>query len=102
MYIPLNERTELANRVKADLFISIHTNAAPNSFAKGIETYLLNWTDDEEAIRVAARENAISVAKMRQMKGELGFMLASLEREAKRDDSVKLAGYIHNSLTKKP
>ncbi|MEJ5226911.1 N-acetylmuramoyl-L-alanine amidase [Thermodesulfovibrio sp.] len=100
VYIPLNERTELANRVKADLFISIHTNAAPNSFAKGIETYLLNWTDDEEAIRVAARENSISVAKMRQMKGELGFMLASLEREAKRDDSVKLAGYIHNSLTR--
>lgn len=98
IYIPLNERTEIANKTNAELFISIHTNASPNSYAKGIETYLLNWTDDEEAIRVAARENAISVKKMKELKGEIGIMLASLEREAKRDDSVKLAGYIHNSL----
>lgn len=98
VFIPLNERTELANRVNADLFISIHANASPNSRAKGVETYLLNWTDDEEAIRVAARENAISVKKMRELKGEIGVMLASLEREAKRDDSVKLAGYVHNAL----
>lgn len=98
IFIPLHERTEIANRVGADLFISIHTNASPNSYAQGIETYILNWTDDEEAIRVAARENAISIKKMKQLKDELGFMLASLEREAKRDSSVKLAGYIHNSM----
>ncbi len=99
IFIPLNERTEIANRVGADLFISIHANASPNSYAQGIETYILNWTDDEEAIRVAARENAISIKKMKQLKDELGFMLASLEREAKRDSSVKLAGYVHNSMT---
>ncbi|MCX7988457.1 MAG: N-acetylmuramoyl-L-alanine amidase [Thermodesulfovibrio sp.] len=98
IYIPLNERTEIANKTNAELFISIHANASPNSYARGIETYLLNWTDDEEAIRVAARENAISVKKMKELKGELGIMLASLEREAKRDDSVKLAGYVHNSI----
>lgn len=98
IYIPLEERAEIANKVNAELFISLHANAAPNSLAKGIETYILNWTDDEEAIRVAARENAISVKRMKELKGELGAMLASLEREAKRDDSVKLAGYIHNAL----
>lgn len=101
IFIPLNERTEIANRVGADLFLSIHTNASTNNYAKGIETYILNWTDDEEAIRVAARENAISLKRMKELKGELGFMLASLEREAKRDDSVKLAGYIHNSMVEK-
>jgi len=98
IFIPLNKITEIANKINADLFISIHANASTNSYARGVETYLLNWTDDEEAIRVAARENAISVKKMKQLKGELGFMLASLEREAKRDDSVRLAGYIHNSM----
>lgn len=98
VFIPLNERTDIANKVKADLFISIHANASPNHYARGIETYLLNWTDDEESIRVAARENAISVKKMKELRGEIGIMLASLEREAKRDDSVKLAGYIHNSM----
>ncbi len=97
-FIPLQERTEIANRNKADLFISIHANASLNPHARGIETYILNWTDDEEAIRVAARENAISVKKMKELKGEIGTMLASLEREAKRDDSVKIAGYVHNSL----
>ncbi|MGB9710631.1 MAG: N-acetylmuramoyl-L-alanine amidase [Thermodesulfovibrio sp.] len=99
VFIPLNERTEIANRLQADLFISIHANASSNSYARGIETYILNWTDDEEAIRVAARENAISIKKMKQLKSEVGFMLASLEREAKRDSSVRLAGYVHNSLT---
>lgn len=98
IFIPLNERTDIANKMRADLFISIHANASPNHYARGIETYLLNWTDDEESIRVAARENAISVKKMKELKGEIGIMLASLEREAKRDDSVKLAGYIHNSM----
>ncbi len=98
VFIPLNERTDIANKAKAELFISIHANASPNHYARGIETYLLNWTDDEESIRVAARENAISVKKMKELRGEIGTMLASLEREAKRDDSVKLAGYIHNSM----
>jgi N-acetylmuramoyl-L-alanine amidase len=99
IFIPLNERTEIANKANADLFISIHANASPKVYANGVETYLLNWTDDEEAIRVAARENAISIKKMKKLKGELGFMLASLEREAKRDDSVRLAGYVHNAIS---
>lgn len=98
VFIPLEMRAEIANRNNADLFISVHANASPNRNARGIETYLLNWTDDEEAMKVAARENAISLKKMRDVQNELGIILASLEREAKRDDSVKLAGYIQNSL----
>lgn len=101
IYLTLNERTDIANKFNADVFISIHTNASHNPLARGVETYLLNWTDDEEAIRVAARENAISVSKMKQLKGELGTVLASLEREAKRDDSVKLAGYLHSAISEK-
>ncbi|MDI6802102.1 MAG: N-acetylmuramoyl-L-alanine amidase [Thermodesulfovibrionales bacterium] len=98
IFIPLNERAAIANKGKADLFVSIHANASPNRYARGIETYLLNWTDDEDALRVAARENAISLNKMRQVQNELGLILASLERETKRDESVKLAGYVQKSL----
>ncbi len=98
IFIPLDERAAIANRSSADLFVSIHVNASPNRKARGIETYILNWTDDEEAMRVAARENAISLKKMRQVQNELGVILASLEREAKRDESVKLASYVQNSL----
>lgn len=98
IFVPLDERAAIANRSNADLFVSIHTNASPNRKARGIETYILNWTDDEEAMRVAARENAISLKKMKQVQNELGVILASLEREAKRDESVKLASYVQNSL----
>lgn len=98
IFVPLDERAAIANRSNADLFVSIHTNASPNRKARGIETYILNWTDDEEAMRVAARENAISLKKMKQVQNELGVILASLEREVKRDESVKLASYVQNSL----
>lgn len=98
VFIPLPERAEIANRHNANLFVSVHANASTNRKARGIETYLLNWTDDVGAMKVAARENAISLKKMKQMKGELGVILASLERENKRDESVKIAGNIQKSL----
>jgi N-acetylmuramoyl-L-alanine amidase len=101
IFIPLEERTAMANRKNADLFVSIHANASPRREAKGIETYLLNWTDDEEAIRVAARENAISLKKMRAMNRQVDIVdviKSDLIRENKRDESIKLANYIQRSL----
>jgi N-acetylmuramoyl-L-alanine amidase len=98
VFIPLKDRAKIANNIGADLFLSIHANASPNRHARGIETYFLNWTDDEEALRVAARENAISLKKMKQVQSELGVILASLDRDRKRDESIKLAGSIHTSI----
>jgi N-acetylmuramoyl-L-alanine amidase len=101
IFIPLEKRAAIANKHSADLFVSIHANASSNRKARGIETYLLNWTNDEEAIRVAARENKISIKKMKQVQGELDFITSSLRRENKRDESIRLAGYIQNSLVAK-
>lgn len=101
IFIPLEERTAIANRKNADLFVSIHANASPRREARGIETYLLNWNDDEEAIRVAARENAISLKKMRAMNRQVDIVdviKSDLIRENKRDESIKLANYIQRSL----
>jgi N-acetylmuramoyl-L-alanine amidase len=98
VFIPLPDRAKIANDHKADLFISIHANASTNRKTHGIETYLLNWTNDVEAMKVAARENAISLKKMKQMKGELGIIFASLDRELKRDQSINVSGYIQQSL----
>lgn len=98
VFIPLPERAAIANRQRADFFLSVHVNASPNRQARGIETYLLNWTNDSEALRVAARENQISVKKMKQVQSELGVILASLERESKREDSVRLAGSVQRAL----
>jgi len=97
-YLELKERTKIANKKAADLFVSIHANASPRRKASGIETYLLNWTNDKEAMRVAARENQISIEKLKQQQSELGMILASLKRENKRDESLKLAHYIQHSL----
>lgn len=101
VFIPLEERTVIANRKNADFFVSIHANASPKSTAKGIETYLLNWTDDEEAMRVAARENAISLKRMKAMQRQMDvveIIKSDLMRENKRDESIKLANYIQKSL----
>ena len=97
-FVPLNERTELANAKKAELFISIHTNASKRKNTRGLETYFLNWTNDKEAIKVAARENKVSVKKMQKMQNELQFILQDLARDNKREESMRLAHSVQNSM----
>ena len=94
VFIPLEERTAFANTREADLFVSIHVNASPNRRVHGIETYYLNLAKDEEAMRVASRENAISNKKM----GDLQFILHDLMQTSKVKESSKLAGFIQGSL----
>ena len=101
-FIPLEQRTAIANSKNADLFVSVHANASPRKAAKGIETYMLNWTNEEEALKVAARENAISLKKMRQMNRKemdiLDIIKGDLSRDNKRDESIRLAHYIQRNL----
>jgi N-acetylmuramoyl-L-alanine amidase len=59
-FVPLQERTAIANREHADLFLSIHANASSNDLARGVETYYLNFTSNMTSAAVAARENAAS------------------------------------------
>ncbi|MFN3396789.1 MAG: N-acetylmuramoyl-L-alanine amidase [Thermodesulfovibrionales bacterium] len=103
IFIPLEERTAIARKKEADLFLSIHANASPNRAARGVETYLLNWTNDEEAIRVAARENYISMKRMKEKmaayRNDVERILNDLSRDYKRDESLKLAHLVQNSIT---
>jgi len=58
-FVPLERRTAIANDARGDLFVSIHANAAPDRGARGVETYFLSLdASDEEAAKLAARENA--------------------------------------------
>jgi len=66
-FIPLEERTAIANAKAADLFVSIHANASSDRSARGIETYYLNFTSNPEALEVAARENATSQESVHQL-----------------------------------
>jgi N-acetylmuramoyl-L-alanine amidase len=93
-YLSLEERTAMANTQDADLFISIHTNASPNRRAHGIETYILNLATDDEAIRVAARENATSTRNI----SDLDTILESLMNNAKVSESTRLASYVQQAM----
>jgi N-acetylmuramoyl-L-alanine amidase len=66
-FIPLEERTAIANEKAADLFVSIHANASHDRSARGIETYYLNFTSSPEALELAARENATSQESVHQL-----------------------------------
>ncbi|MBI5236107.1 MAG: N-acetylmuramoyl-L-alanine amidase [Deltaproteobacteria bacterium] len=94
VFIPLEERTAIANSKDADLFISIHVNASPRRTASGVETYILNISRDEESRRVAARENATSTRSV----SDLEFILNDLIKTAKMNDSSKLASEVNSKL----
>jgi N-acetylmuramoyl-L-alanine amidase len=93
-FLTLEERTAFANTKGADLFISIHTNANRDSRAYGIETYFLNLATDEEAIRVAAMENATSTKNI----SDLQKILYDLMQNAKINESSRLASYVQSSI----
>ena len=95
-FIPLEERTAIANTNDADLFISLHINAHPSPKVHGIETYYLNLTTNAEAMRVAAFENATSTHQM----SDLQDILSDIMKNSKINESSRLAGYVHNSLCK--
>ncbi|MBM9537247.1 N-acetylmuramoyl-L-alanine amidase [Desulfobulbus alkaliphilus] len=94
IYIPLEERTAIANTEKADLFVSIHVNAHPDKTIGGVETYFLNLATDAHAMRVAARENATSTHNI----GEMQDILSTLMNNSKIDESSRLAQFIQNHL----
>ncbi len=67
VFVPLEERTAIANRQNADLFLSIHANASRNAKARGVETYFLNFASTPDAEAVAARENSASGRTMHSL-----------------------------------
>lgn len=94
VFIPLEERTAIANSKEADLFLSIHVNAAPNKAAKGIETYVLDLATNKEAMRVAALENATSTRNL----SDLQVILLDLIQNSKMNESVKLAELVQGTM----
>lgn len=94
VFIPLEERTAIANSKEGDLFISVHVNAAPNQAAKGIETYVLDLATNKEAMRVAAQENATSSKNI----SDLQAILLDLMKNTKVNESVKLAELVQNTM----
>ena len=93
-YVPLEERTAIANRSDADLFLSIHANASPNAAVRGFETYFLNFAPNPEAEALAARENAGSAKRM----GSLPDIVKAIALNNKIDESRDFAAMIQGAL----
>ena len=97
VYIPLDERTAIANSKEADLFVSIHVNSSPNRKATGVETYYLGEAKDKEALRVAARENAATPEEMSDI---VQYIIRDMESNVNRNESIRLATHIQETLSK--
>jgi N-acetylmuramoyl-L-alanine amidase len=94
VYVPLEERAEMANKNGADLFLSIHMNASSSAVARGIETYFLNFASNAEAEAIAARENAGSSRSMRH----LTDIVEAIAMNNKIDESRDFARIVQTTL----
>ena len=95
-FVPLEERAEMANKMQADLFISIHANSSHARTASGIETYYLSLTADPEALEVAARENAVSQETISELQG----LVRKIALNEKVDESKEFATRVQAALSK--
>ncbi len=94
VFIPLEERTAMANQHRADLFISIHANSSPYKSISGAEVYYLNFTTSKSALEVAARENAAHGKSI----FELQDLIQKIALKDKVDESREFAAKLQTSL----
>jgi N-acetylmuramoyl-L-alanine amidase len=94
VYVPLEERTAIANREDADLFLSIHANASRNTAARGVETYFLSFAATAEAEAVAARENSAHAGEMRNLPN----IIKAITLNNKLDESRDLAAMVQEAM----
>ena len=96
-HVGLQERTAIANREGADLFVSIHVNANRDRTIQGIETFLLNFASTPRAAAVAARENAGSTETMSQ----LDNVVKQIALNSKIDESRELATQLQTAMVRR-
>jgi N-acetylmuramoyl-L-alanine amidase len=97
VFIPLEERTAMANEARADLFVSLHVNASPNRNAEGISTYVLSRaSSDRHSLELAARENGVPVAKLTAVK----FIIDDLSTYGRKKESLRLAKTVNDAIIK--
>jgi len=109
VFIGLRERAEVANKSKADLFISIHANAVANSRPYGTETFVLGLHRNQDNLEIAMRENKVIELEENYQEKYDGFDPKSPEsyigfsimQEEYLDQSILLASKIQDNFTKK-
>lgn len=97
IFVPLEERTAIANQAKADLFISIHANSSDDQQVRGVETYYLSFGSSGEAMTLATRENALAQSSLH----DLPDLLKKIARSEKVAESKQFAADIQNALVQR-
>lgn len=101
-YLSLEDRTGIANAADADLFISIHGNAAPSPSLRGIEVYYLNNTNNRGTLRLAAMENNLRWdprdPSLQSAIPDLSYILSDLRQTYKVEESRQLAEQLDAAL----
>jgi N-acetylmuramoyl-L-alanine amidase len=95
-FLSLDERTQIANRESADLFLSIHANASASAVVRGVETYFLNFALNPQAEAVAARENAASGKNMNSLSG----IVKAITLNSKLNESRDFASSVQRALAR--
>jgi N-acetylmuramoyl-L-alanine amidase len=96
-FLPLEERTAMANHGRADLFVSLHINASRNRRAEGISTYVLSrGAGNREDLELAARENGVPVAKLTGVK----FIIDDIFTGARKNESLRLAKTVNDAIVR--
>ncbi len=105
VFVPLLDRTKIANDVNGKLFVSIHTNANKNRKVQGFETFLLRPGKSEDAIEVASRENSVInleefTDRYEELNGE-ALIMATMAQSMFMKESEDLASIMQMELDKK-
>jgi N-acetylmuramoyl-L-alanine amidase len=101
--VPLRDRTSVANRARADLFVSIHANAHRHAVSAGVETYFLSSeATDNESRQLAALENSVIELETPSSRARLDAVKAILWDLAQSEfqtESSRLAEVVQDSMT---
>ncbi len=97
VFIPLENRTLMANEAGASIFVSLHINASRNRATEGVSTYVLSrGASDRETLELAARENGIPVRKLSDVK----FIIDDLTTNPRKNESLKLAKTVNDAIVR--
>ena len=97
VFIPLEERTAMANKGRADIFVSLHINASPNRRAEGFSTYVLSrGASNREDLELAARENGVPIGKLQGVK----FIIDDMFTGARKNESLRLAKTVNDAVVR--
>jgi N-acetylmuramoyl-L-alanine amidase len=100
IYVPVENRTVIANQKQADIFISVHANAFPSRRRSGVETFFLNFSSDPSVMAIAASENATSTKSISDMKTIIDRITKFSKIVESRDLAEKIQKNLVRSLSK--